>query len=550
MTAPAESAPPPSGGWKTLLPLVAPALVFLAIVVQFLRFHEYALLLPESLALMAAAALSGLAIGALGRLRSETLAPLLMAVALSVYLYFRQEVTDYLVRVVEAVEVWTGHPVVVFVVLGTAIFAALSVACVLLKQHVDAIVAAAFGMMVVSTLVLPVGAGGAPTQAGTLPDDLKDLPPVIHIILDEHIGPAGIPPEAEKRDEARELLTATYRDFALYDHAYSRFAETKYSLTSLMNGDVGADVGDILRGELFVFEPKTNDWFNRLKGKGYALKVYQSAWFDMCNGFRSVDACYTYSFFSPNAIQRTPLTASQKFRALALRLFKGSGALQLEPLVSMHALEQFRDDLARTPKGVAYIVHLLIPHFGYLYTDDCSLLDPSKWERDGFGEDQVYTPEERRALYRRYLDQLICANRQMQSLFADLKQLDVYDEATIIIHGDHGSRIAETPYITEMPGTLTTQDMIDHYSTLLAIKAPGIAAGIRDEPVALQRVFAEAFLGGGRSPAPQQGEVFVRIDEEDGFSPLAFSWPGRPGSDSSVVGDARAIRGVVRELRR
>lgn len=517
----------------------APALVLLAVVVPFLRFHEYDLLLPESLILIGGAALIGVAIGALSRIRPQTLGPMLTALTICVYIFYRQEVTDLLVNAADAIADIVGNPAMVLAFLGAALFLLTCLACILARRHLDVLVVAVFGTIVLTTLVLPTDTGGEPVDAGVLPENLKPLPPVIHIILDEHISLAALP-DVEGIAEARRMVPPIYKDFATYERAYSRFAETKFSLTSLMNGDLGADVAALVDGDLYSFAPTKNAWFEVLREKGYAIKVYQSAWYDMCGGLHPADACYTSSFFSPNPIQRTPLSTTQRLRALAAKLFVGRGALQLEPMVGMEALARFRADIAEAPRGVAYIVHLLIPHFGYLYADDCALLDPSQWERESFGEDHAYSSAERAALYRRYIAQLICANRKMDALFAELKALGVYDEATIIVHGDHGSRIGERPYLTEMPETLTAQDMMDHYATFLAIKAPGVAPGSRDAPAALQQVFAETFLNDRGRSEPDPGEVFIRTDEDNNFGVLDFSWPGWPPAGQPPVTGALA----------
>jgi hypothetical protein len=555
--APEAAAARPSGAWR-LVPYAAPALVLLAVVVPFLRFHEYSLLLPESLMLMGGAVLIGAAVGALSRLRPRTLGPMLMALTLCVYIFYRQEVTDLFIVAANAIADVTGHPAVVLALLGVALFLSVCLVAVLLRRHLDLIVTAVFGTIVLSTVALPVETGGAPVETGALPETLNDLPPVIHIVLDEHIGIAGLPVSIES-DAALAAIKDTYEDFALYSHAYSRFAETKYSLTSLMNGDLGADVGTLVDGDRYTSAPKENDWFDTLRENGYAIRAYQSAWFDMCEGPHAADSCYTYSFFSPNAIQRAPLTTTQRLRALARQLLVGRGSLQLEPLVSREALARFRADIAETPHGVAYVVHLLMPHYGYLYSHDCTLLDPSEWERQAFGEDQIYTPRERAALYRRYLEQLVCASREMQALFAELKTLGLYDEATIVVHGDHGSRIGRQPYISEMPRSLDDRDKLDHFATLLAVKAPGIAAGMRDEPAALQRVFAEAFLGGARpggpeSSRPEPGEVFLRNGDEDRFNALQLTFPDGPPSVALETAPQKpgtaARAALLEELRR
>ena len=62
-----------------------------------------------------------------------------------------------------------------------------------------------------------------------------------------------MPDGLEESAEARSAIIATYKDFALYSHAYSRFAETKFAFTSLMNGDVGANVSDLIESSTFKF---------------------------------------------------------------------------------------------------------------------------------------------------------------------------------------------------------------------------------------------------------------------------------------------------------
>lgn len=541
-------------GLSRVVPYLAPALVLLAVVVPFLRFNQYSLLMPESLILIGGAIVVGLVAGAIGQLRPSTLGPMLMALTLGVYVFYRQAVTDFLVAVARRVGDLVGYPVLALAILGVMLFLSLCLICVLMRRHLDTIVLAVFGTIVLSTVILPTETGGEPVQTGALPEQLNELPPVIHIILDEHIGLAGLPQDIPGSEEARRAITATYGDFALYGRAYSRFAETKFAFTSLMNGDIGSRVADLIDSSEFRFVLKENRWFESLEAKGYAIKVYESIWYDMCGKSKAVDACYAYSFFSPNAIQRTDLPLEARLRALTQKLLIGRNALQMEPLVGTEALMRFRSDIAENPRGVAYIVHLLTPHFGYLYEDDCTLRDPSEWQREGYGEDERYSAAERQEMYGRYLAQVVCASRQMDELFAQLKELGVYDEATIIVHGDHGSRIGERPYIIAHPKLLTQQDLLDHYATLLAIKAPGIAPGLRGEPVALQRVFAETFLGGADPASPRPGTVFMRIDEENRFSPLDLTWP----SDSAPVaalpesGQRRvtAAREGLKELRR
>jgi arylsulfatase A-like enzyme len=192
------------------------------------------------------------------------------------------------------------------------------------------------------------------------------------------------------------------------------------------------------------------------------------------------------------------------------------------PLTSTEALAEFREDIAKAPRGVAYILHLLQPHHDYLYREDCSLKDPTEWEREHWGDDDLYSDAERGGLYRRYFSQLVCTEARMRELFAHLKRIGVYDEATIVVHGDHGSRIGVREYIPEPGQTLTDEDLFDHHATLLAIKAPGRAPGLRTDRVAIQRAFADIFLGGAAGDRLRPTEVLVRNRGTETFRSYDF----------------------------
>lgn len=532
MTEAPEPAPARPGTLAKLAPYAAPALVFLAVVVHFLRFHEYSLLLPESLILMGGAVVIGATIGALGRLRPETLAPALMALTLGVFLCYRPEIISSILGVAKAV---VDDAALALGLAGLVVFLALVTISWLLRRHLDTIVVAVFGTIVVTGLVLPTVKGGEPVETGSLPAKLKDLPPVIHIVLDEHIGLAGLPPEMPESAPAARAVEATYEDFALFSHAHSGYSETEFSLASLFNHDIQDD-GDMwaaLEPRAAGYTLKQSNWFDQLKNEGYALRVYQSDWLDMCSRIASVDACYTYPLYSPNAVQRSSLGTLARLKALLGRLYIGPAHQLPSPVASMEALKRFQSDIAETPRGVAYVVHLLLPHDGYLYTRDCTLADPSEW---GEAErSHSISAETRAELYRHYLPQLMCASVAIEGVLNELKQLGVYDEATIIVHGDHGSRIGEHAY-RETSEPMTQQDLLDHFSTLFATKAPGIAPGVRAESMSLQRTFAKMFLDGGPRSAPND---IVRTWDEDAhaFVELTFSWPDSP----KTPGDAEQV---------
>jgi hypothetical protein len=512
-----------------LLACAAAALVLLAIVVPFLRYHGYNLLLPESLILLGGAIAVGTILGLASQLRPMTLGPAVMAILLCVFIFQRAEVSDRLLPLANAITQMIGNLGTAFGLIITAAFLAAVIACWLLKRHLNTILATIFGTIVLSSLVLPPAAGGEPIETGALPQELSDLPPLLHIVLDEHIGLAGLPPELPESTAAAEAILTTYKDFDLYPYAYSRFAETRYSLASLMNGDWDADVGQLLDRDWSSFALHENAWFERLKAQGYAIRLYQTDFLDMCGA--AADACYTYSLHSLNPIQLSTLSTGERLHLLLSEMNFFSTAPLPAPLGATDTLQRVEADIASQPRGVATIVHLLLPHEGFLYRENCSVTDPSGWE----GGERLagLTSAERSAMYRLYLSQVVCTERQIARLFATLKEAGIYDDATIIVHGDHGSRIGERPWISDTPAALSDRDLVDHFSTLLAIKAPGGTGMVRERPVAVQQLFAEEFLH--RAPnAATTAEVMVR-SSDGAFGSRTMAWPGTAASEDRIA---------------
>ena len=525
MTGAAEPESGRAGAWRRrLADYIAPALVLLAIIVPFLRYHGYSLLLPESLILMGGAAFAGLIVGALARFRPATLGPALMALTLCVYIIYRPEIVDLLPGIALTLEEAVGNAAAALGALGVGLFLVLCLLCWLLRQHLGTIVAAIFGTIILSSVLLPVSGDGKTAEAGALPQKLNNLPPVVHLILDEHIGLAGLPPELPESAEAARIIEANFADFALYNRAFSRFAETRFSLGSLMNNGVGTDVVKLLDDEEIGFTLKENVWFDRLKEMGYAVRVYQSAWLDMCSESASVDSCYTYPLYSPDSVQRSSLSLGERLQVLLARILIGQGLPGIGALASADALDRFRSDLEQAPQGVAYILHLLIPHDGYLYRSDCTIADPGEWK--AASRTRRIPADRRTELYRLYLQQLICTQRKVGEVLDELKKLGVYDKATIIVHGDHGSRIGERPYIQASPAELDQTDLIDHFATLLAAKFPGNIPGIRDEPTALQDFFARTFLDGAEAEPAAPETVLLLEKVTQAFATFTLRWPG------------------------
>ena len=105
-------------------------------------------------------------------------------------------------------------------------------------------------------------------------------PVVVHLILDEFIGLAGIPsmPDGEA---ARERLRSFFLDngFLVFGHAYSRFVHTRNAVSDAVNYASVPNNSHFIKGN----RPKRlrqNTYFEEMHQNGYNIHVYQSEFMD------------------------------------------------------------------------------------------------------------------------------------------------------------------------------------------------------------------------------------------------------------------------------
>jgi arylsulfatase A-like enzyme len=116
--------------------------------------------------------------------------------------------------------------------------------------------------------------------------------------------------------------------------------------------------------------------------------------------------------------------------------------------------------------------------------------------------------EYRDRAYRLYFQQVTCTVSLLDELLASISESEALENATIIIHGDHGSRITITDPVSIKREGMTERDYIDAFSTLFAIRAVGIEAGFTRERIAIQNLFAGLVL---ETTVPQEdAKVFLQ----------------------------------------
>jgi arylsulfatase A-like enzyme len=95
--------------------------------------------------------------------------------------------------------------------------------------------------------------------------------------------------------------------------------------------------------------------------------------------------------------------------------------------------------------------------------------------------------------YPYYFAQIRCQQTLLDRLFNAMKEAGVWNDAIVIVHGDHGSRILQNLAVNKNAARLTPEDLRDAFSTLFVIRSARQEAAVMREPQPLQRLLSAAF---------------------------------------------------------
>ena len=335
------------------------------------------------------------------------------------------------------------------------------------------------------------------------------LAPVVHILLDGFIGPDGLPPQSVPQ-AFRSEMRGFFREngFELYSQAYSHYHSTENSLNHAFNFTNGSEnlfaKSRIFHTNLSVTE---NRYFELLHQSGYKINIYQSESVDFCQAVPgAVGRCMTYTIPNLDTVRENVSSPWLRFRILAINLFGQSTLIHMflqknmwllgwgVTLYQPNVIDEIGDDLEQAGGGV-FFAHLLLPHGPFVYGQDCQLDYSSEtWERAMAPGLDRNTINSRAVRYLRYLPQAKCALNEVERLFRRMRKLGLYDDAIIVVHGDHGSTISlhSASYLNQ--DSLTPEDYRDNFSTLFAIKLPGGEFRELTETVSLNVLLSRAAM--------------------------------------------------------
>lgn len=505
------------------LDLLAFSLVLIAPLMVLLDYHRYAYLTPEVMVLTAALVAAAAVLAAVTSIAGPLVRTFLLAGLLTLFIDMHVHVP----------RLSSSAVAMSFI----ACFAAVSGLLWILREHATKIVSVVFVTLIGLTLLTDASGTGATRQESVAAATRSsDAPLFLHLILDEHIGVEGLPQDIAGAGRLRTDLIDFYtaRGFRLFGRAYSQYANTHNSLANLVNL-TSQDVRhrDLVRGERDPEWDLTHAaYFRELQRRGYQLHVYQSSYMNLCGADgASPQSCMTYPVTSLGTVQDLDLPTSEKARFIANGLATRSRAVRLSnqayergsdlisagtglqlprwqwkppilgPLPVPRVVERLARDIQAHPRGHAFFAHLLVPHYPYVFDRNCALRSQtSDWlaNRIDSPDELVYnTADSRAQRYERYLEQVRCVMTMVDGLLAGLERRGLLDDATIIVNGDHGSRIPlHFPRAETLAGgVLSERDYIDTFSTLYAIKAPAVAPGYVREPASLVQLLAHHVAG-------------------------------------------------------
>jgi len=320
------------------------------------------------------------------------------------------------------------------------------------------------------------------------------LPPVVHILMDSFIGIDGLPPHAESdllRDEIYTFFDQY--DFHTFPRAYSRYLSTGNSVYKAFNyqNDGKNKFGlEVLGRRKHILKP--NAQFDVMQELGYRFNIYQTEFLDFCqSNVDHVDRCWQYSQPNVDSISHAP-DMRQRLEMLAVVLLNQSTILSnlvtsiglfmdggMDRGIAHHDPRVFANlerDLLSDPGGKYFFAHILLPHGPFAFQDDCSInYESSRLVRFAALQGE---PLQNKEIYetrtKMYFEQVSCALKSMHQIFEKMKAAGIYEQSIIVIHGDHGSRIGKYyPHYGNI-GVLTHSEYRANFSTLFAVKFPGI----------------------------------------------------------------------------
>lgn len=489
----------PTRFWKS--GIVAGICFWLTPFIVFVRFHDYPFTHPEILAGMGILTALGIASGFLMEAAGQ---------------YSRALVFAFLITLTVDIQIQEPNRTWLLIAVGGVSLLVTFAA----RNYLPRVGTAILVVMLVISAVSPTGHADTRYHlAQDAPPGRPSLPVFLHIVLDEQIGVEGVPGAFDMDGRHCEALRDFYLDrgFLVFGRAYSRYDKTWATLSKAFNFDSSSYHGTRYHEKKEnIFRVTGNAYFDLMRSRGYEINVYQTAYFQLCGDDTDTDVatCVTYGTEAITSIKDSPLSLGSKVRTifgvyarLSIMMDISYRPIRLSAIAGMKVLDVLQEDLLAATPGSMYVVHLTLPHYPYAWDTDCNLRgDPSEWLTSWLRTmppEEVGTRNNDESIAERYplyLEQVLCTHKRLGALFAALDDAGRFEEMTILVHGDHGSRINIRGPNKELYGfRMDKTDMIASFSTLFAFKQAGTPPGY-DRRVLPLGPLLESVVRDGRVP--------------------------------------------------
>ena len=481
-------------GLSFMVSFLAPSFILLLPVVNAASYYQYSFLSPEILAILAIVFGLGLCtsiIISLGRTKK-----LFVTIVISILLTFS-----------------------LVIQLDPSIYNALNIfmlsllICYFLGENALIILGFSTGIMLISSFFVTKD----DKIMYTAKHAAQNLPPFIHIILDEHIGINGITQNLPEGRELKKELVNFYQKygFSVYENAYSHYNKTINSLTAEFNFNT-ADF-DYYHNDFYNFMAKKKhrvkaSYLDKLQDLGYNLSIYQSDYLDFCHEVAARSSCTTYPVVNLKLIEKSSLPFYVKIENLLAVLIRQSTVISsgyrlltnffgidylrylVSPNVNISALDSISNEASSNNKGVAYIAHVFAPHYPYQYDENCELVHEVidyQLPRGIINNEKAQVRRQKN-----YFKQVRCVYKKLEQLLGSLQNSGILANSIVIIQGDHGSRISANSLILKDNlsnlADITSDEITNHYSTLYAVKMPNYNLLANNDLLPLEVLLAQS----------------------------------------------------------
>ena len=374
---------------------------------------------------------------------------------------------------------------------------------------------------------------------------------VLYLILDEHLGIAGFPSDIPACAEAASAVSAVLavHNFTVYPNAYSNYPVTVDSLPSVLNRTVLAHSRQMIRqteAGSRVYSLSANRLVADMRAAGRDVVVVQHRSFDLNAGAEATRVEYEDVAGDLQSVEGSWLEKMQwvvgAYQASDPALLRVNrffpfrlGQRITGPLAVRRAWPaRLADGIESARKPTLFLAHLTAPHGPYLYRRDGTVRPMAEWSGDR--ADRRLAPAVYSGRYMRYCEQVSYLSAQLNGFLAKLQRAGMLEAMTVVIHGDHGSRIRAAfdglpgdahavypPERFDYPHEPDLRDLLNRFSTLMAIKrAAQSAPVVHPAKESLLRILERDFYRGVPAAGADSVYLFSAIGESRAIALLNF----------------------------